>query len=42
MIIYIYQILNRSEMNFLRVTTRVTVRLAHSLVRTNTAEIQRY
>ena len=29
-------------MNFLSVTTRVTVRLAHSLVRTKTAEMQRY
>ena len=29
-------------MNFLNVTTRVTVRLAHSLVKTKTAEMQRY
>ena len=32
----------RSEKNFLKVTTKVTVRLAHSVVRTKTAEMQRY
>ena len=32
----------RSERNFLNVTTKVTVRLAHSVVRTKTAEMQRY
>ena len=32
----------RSETNFLKVTTKVTVRLAHSVVRTKTAEMQRY
>ena len=37
-----YQMEKRRERNFLRVTTRVTVRLAHSVVRTNTAEMQRY
>ena len=41
-IVTIYHILKSSEMNFLSVTTRVTVRLAHSLVRTKTAEMQRY
>ena len=37
-----YQMEKRRERNFLRVTTRVTVKLAHSVVRTKTAEMQRY
>ena len=37
-----YQMEKRRERNFLKVTTRVTVRLAHSVVRTKTAEMQRY
>ena len=35
-----YQMEKRSERNFLTVTTRVTVRLAHSLVRIKTLLIQ--
>ena len=37
-----YQMEKRRERNFLKVTTRVTVKLAHSVVRTKTAEMQRY
>ena len=37
-----YQMLKMRLRNFLRVTTRVTVRLAHSVVSTNTDEMQTY
>ena len=37
-----YQIEKMRLRNFLRVTTRVTVRLAHSVVRTNTEAMQTY
>ena len=37
-----YQMEKMRLRNFLSVTTRVTVRLAHSVVRTNTDEIQTY
>ncbi len=33
---------NKSERNFLKVTTKVTVRLAHSVVNTNTADMHMY
>ena len=37
-----YKIEKRRLRNFLNVTTRVTVRLAHSVVRMKTADMQRY